>query len=139
MPATILIFSANPADTPRVDVDEEVRSIKKTIAATALRDAFAVELEPATRVDDFQTYLLRTRPAIVHFAGHGARGSAEGTRGSLGPGNAPPSGTLIVRDERGQAFAVEPEALARRERGPERYDVPPPLVTKPASGALAIP
>lgn len=96
MPIQILILAANPQDTDRLRLDEEVREIQAALEASRNRDAFEVMTRWAVRVDDLQKVLLDHNPQIVHFSGHG-----DGDRG------------LILEDELGQARMVSTDALAK--------------------------
>jgi len=67
----ILFLAANPQDTERLRLDEEVRAIDEALRKSAFRDRFDLIPHGAVRVDDLQELLLRHKPAIVHFSGHG--------------------------------------------------------------------
>ena len=67
--AKILILSANPRSTGRLSIDEEVRAIQKIIRETGT--PIDVVSEWAVRADEIISALLRHRPQVVHFAGHG--------------------------------------------------------------------
>lgn len=95
-PIRILILAANPQNTDRLRLDEEVREIQAALEASRNRDAFEVVTRWAVRVDDLQKVLLDHNPQIVHFSGHG-----DGDRG------------LILEDELGQARMVSTNALAK--------------------------
>ncbi|NJM98849.1 MAG: CHAT domain-containing protein [Phormidesmis sp. RL_2_1] len=93
---TILILSANPADTFRLRLDKEVREIQAGLQLAARRDRFQVVSQWATRPDDLRRALLLHQPQIVHFSGHGA--GAEG---------------LLFENDQGKAKPVSGAALAR--------------------------
>ncbi len=117
MAATVLFLSANPSDTGRIDVDEELRTIRVVLERARLRDELPLRDIVAARFADFERGLLdEPRPALVHFGGHGQRGGAVGARGGIerpSVEQAPPAGALLVRDEHGHAVGIAPEALAR--------------------------
>lgn len=69
----ILFLAANPKDTNRIRLDEEIRVIDQAIRQTEFRQAFEIKQHWAVRVADIQGYLLRYQPHIVHFSGHGSR------------------------------------------------------------------
>lgn len=71
----ILFLSANPEDTEQLRIDKEIRQIKQALLQTEFRDKFAIEQERAVRVSDLQGHLLRHKPDIVHFSGHGSKAS----------------------------------------------------------------
>lgn len=91
---TILFLGANPHDTQRLDLGWEVREITRRLRATTFAARFEVAQEWAVQADDIQAALLRHKPDIVHFSGHG-----EETRG------------LLVEDEQGRATLLDREAL----------------------------
>ncbi len=69
----ILFLSANPWTTSRILVDEEAREIFEKIHEGPYRDRFEIHNHPALRPIDLQKLLLKYRPHIVHFSGHGTR------------------------------------------------------------------
>jgi AAA-like domain/CHAT domain len=91
----ILILSANPSDTGRLRLDEEVREIKAGLERSKNRDRFEIVSEWAVRPRDLQRALLDCEPQIVHFSGHGA--------GSDG---------LALENDDGKMQLVRAEALA---------------------------
>ncbi len=95
-PVVILFLAANPSTTTRLRLDEEVRAIDQALRQANYRDQFDLRQHWAVRVADLQELLLRHRPLIVHFSGHGSK-----------------AGQLILEDDQGSAFAVPPDALSR--------------------------
>ncbi len=93
---TILILTANPSDTSRLRLDEEVREIQEGLNLSAERDSFNVVSQWATRPDDLRRALLKYKPQIVHFSGHGA-----GAKG------------LVLESDTGKAKPVSGAALSR--------------------------
>ena len=91
----ILILSANPQNTTRLRVDEEMREIKEGLRRSRLREEFVIETSHGVRYRDIRRAILDFEPNIVHFSGHG-----EGEEG------------LVFEDETGQVKLVETEALA---------------------------
>jgi tetratricopeptide (TPR) repeat protein len=65
----ILILAANPRKD--LNLDREIRDLKRVIQSSAHGDSFQVINEPAVRVSDLQDLLFKHRPQIVHFCGHG--------------------------------------------------------------------
>jgi hypothetical protein len=65
----ILILAANPRKD--LNLDREIRDLKRVIESSAHGDSFQVINEPAVRVSDLQDLLFKHRPQIVHFCGHG--------------------------------------------------------------------
>lgn len=64
---TILYLAANPIDSVRVRVDEEIRSIRETLS----QERFALHSRFAVRARDITESLLAVSPRVVHFSGHG--------------------------------------------------------------------
>jgi AAA-like domain/CHAT domain len=91
----ILILTANPKNTDRLRLDEEVREIQAALDQSKNRDEFEIMTRWAVRVDDLQPILLDHTPDMVHFSGHGG--------GSQG---------LALENEVGQMQLVSSTALA---------------------------
>lgn len=70
----ILILASNPRKD--LNLDDEIRLLKSVIGQSRDRDHFKVVSEPGVRVGELQGLLLRHKPQIVHFCGHG--GGEEG-------------------------------------------------------------
>jgi len=68
-----LFLAANPADTPKLNLDEQIRSITGKIRASDYRDLLELVSVWAVRPDDLLQSLNEHRPHIVHFSGHGSR------------------------------------------------------------------
>lgn len=67
----ILILSANPKDTYKLRLDEEVREIQAGLERAKRREQFEIITRWAVRPDDWRRALLDHEPQIVHFSGHG--------------------------------------------------------------------
>ena len=91
----ILFLGANPSDTTRLRLDEEVRGIDQALRLAQYRDRFDLIQQWAVRVGDLQGLLLRHQPHIVHFSGHGSE-----------------DGQILLEDNAGQAHPVSPRALS---------------------------
>ncbi|MBX2862536.1 MAG: AAA-like domain-containing protein [Leptolyngbyaceae cyanobacterium MAG.088] len=92
----ILVLAANPGDTSTLSLDEEVRSIQRSIQLSKERDQFQLVSEWAVRTEDLIQSLMSHQPHIVHFIGHGV-----GDHG------------LVLDDSRGRSQLVPTRALAR--------------------------
>ncbi|GAK50487.1 hypothetical protein U14_01718 [Candidatus Moduliflexus flocculans] len=90
---TILILTANPKNTNRLRIDEEVREIRETLKGSSSRERFDVQDRLAVRPKDIQQALLDVQPQIVQFSGHGVQDG------------------LMIEDNAGQAMLAKPEAL----------------------------
>jgi hypothetical protein len=93
-PIKILFLAANPQDTDRLRLDEEIRGIKHALLQAEFRDKFDIEQEWAVRVTDLQGHLLRHQPDIVHFSDHGREASE-----------------IILEDKTGESQIVPTRAL----------------------------
>ncbi|WP_243146789.1 GUN4 domain-containing protein [Scytonema sp. UIC 10036] len=92
----ILILAANPKNTSRMRLDEELREIEQGLQRARQREQFQIKSALAVRPRDIHRSILDFNPNIVHFSGHGA--------GQDG---------LIFEDETGQVKLVDALALAR--------------------------
>lgn len=69
---TILFLAANPADTSPLRLDKEIKAIDQALRLSDFGRNFDIEQAWAVSVPDLQGLLLRYKPNIVHFSGHGA-------------------------------------------------------------------
>lgn len=69
----ILFLSSGPWNLSRILVDEEAREIFESINEGPYRDHFELHTHVAVKPIDLQRLLLRYRPHIVHFSGHGSK------------------------------------------------------------------
>lgn len=92
----VLFLAANPAGTNPLKLDEEVRAIDAKIRGSEYRDRLALAQHWAVRLDDLSGLLMRERPDVVHFSGHGAA-----------------SGAIVLVGDDGQPRTVPPEALGK--------------------------
>ncbi|WP_017315665.1 CHAT domain-containing protein [Mastigocladopsis repens] len=92
----ILILSANPKDTNKLRLDEEVREIQAALKRANNREQFEIVTSWAIRVEDLRRALLDHQPTIVHFSGHGS--------GSNG---------LALENNSGQTQLVSTESLSK--------------------------
>ena len=91
----ILVLSANPRNTGRLRLDEEVRDIEEAFQRSRHREEFNIRSKWAVRHRDMARAILDYEPNIIHFSGHG-----EGEDG------------ILLEDEIGQAKFLSPEALS---------------------------
>ena len=92
----ILILSANPNNTSKLRLEEEVREIHTGLERAIRRSQFEIITRWAVRVDDLRRALLDHSPQIVHFSGHGS--------GSDG---------LALENNSGELQLVSTQSLAR--------------------------
>lgn len=95
-PIKILILTANPSNTDRLRLDQEVREIEAELLRAKSRDNFELISKWAVRIDDLARALLDHNPQIIHFSGHG--GGEDG---------------LALEDDTGKLQLVKTEALTR--------------------------
>jgi TPR repeat protein len=67
----VLFFAANPLSTSRLEIGREARDIEEEVMMSLRRDAVEFRSCWATRTQDMRRALLREKPDIVHFSGHG--------------------------------------------------------------------
>ena len=68
---TVLFLAASPRDLAPIRPDLELRKIREELQLDPNRDAFVLVDHVATRLTDISRALVRYKPDIVHFAGHG--------------------------------------------------------------------
>ena len=91
----ILFLGASPQGAPALRLDHEVREIDSALRQAEFRDRFDLRQQLAVRLVDLQSALLRHRPRIVHFSGHG---EVDG---------------ICLEDEAGQLRRVQGSVVAR--------------------------
>lgn len=91
----ILVLAANPRQTTRLRLDEEVREIEKALERAHKRDQFELVSRWAVTPRELRLAVLEKRPQIVHFCGHGM-----GEEG------------LVLPNETGEVQFVSTHALA---------------------------
>ena len=82
----ILFLSSNPWNVSRILVDEEAREVFERIHEGPHHDRFELHNQVAVRPRDLQRLLLKYRPHIVHFSGHGSKRQRIVLSGTNGPG-----------------------------------------------------
>ena len=99
----ILFLCANPHDTARLDLEEELRNLEMQLAAVKYRDQISLVAKHAVQPDDLVRCVRSEKPNVVHFSGHG---TAEG---------------IILRNDHGSYQPVSGESLQRffADRGVE--------------------
>jgi tetratricopeptide (TPR) repeat protein len=90
----VLFLAANPTDTTKLRLDEEIRQIANKIREAEYRDALELISAWAVRPDDMLLLLNLHKPHIVHFSGHGDA-----------------SGEIILTDNAGVSKPVTAEAI----------------------------
>lgn len=92
---TILFLAADPTDTSRLRLGEELREIQERLQLAKLRERFDLQQRFSVRPSDIIQALLDVQPIIVHFSGHGIA-----------------NGAVCFESQLGEALLVHPDALA---------------------------
>lgn len=96
----ILFLAANPRlvanPQKKLEEDVEYRDLKEALRSTDYRDQFHIEPEFAALQSKLTEHLLRYRPDIVHFSGHGL-----------------PSAEIVFEDEERRSQPVSADDLRR--------------------------
>jgi hypothetical protein len=91
----ILFLTAEPTDTTRLRLAQELRDIGERLQLSKERERFRLEYRPSARPGDIIQAIVDVEPHIVHFSGHGTS-----------------TGELCFENESGETQPVKPEALA---------------------------
>lgn len=92
---TILFLAANPQDTQKLALDQEVRSITEAIRKSEGRDGIEFFSRWAVQSLDILQAINETDPEIIHFSGHGSE-----------------KGEIVLDDGSGKTTLVSKEAMA---------------------------
>ncbi len=92
----VLFLGAAPLDQVRLALGKEVREIQRNLRESEAGRCFELIQEWAVRPTDFQALLLRHKPDIVHFSGHGSS-----------------TGELMFEDDTGRAQSAPASAVGR--------------------------
>lgn len=118
----ILFLAANPFNTDRLSLDEELRAIKEQVREASSGNRFEVISVEAARPDDWLQALNAQRFRMVHFSGHGTK-----------------SGALQHVGDDGRAQQVSPDALKnvfRALKGEVRFVIFNACYSRPQAQAL---
>lgn len=91
---TVLFFAANPDDTPRLALDEEVRAITQTIRLSEHRDSVDLRTIWATRPMDLMQAINEHQPQVIHISSHGTA-----------------TEEIVFTDDHGNSKSVSKEAI----------------------------
>jgi hypothetical protein len=91
----ILFLASNPKNISRIRLDEELREVDERIRLGDCRDQLMLVSHFAVRPRDLMQGMLRHKPHVLHFSGHGS-----------------PADGIILEDNNGQTKLVSIEALA---------------------------
>ncbi len=71
MTTKILVLESNPRGTDQLLLNQEIRDLEATLRNSSQGNHFAVKPQLALRIEDLQPTILREKPRLVHFCGHG--------------------------------------------------------------------
>ena len=91
----ILFLAADPSDSVRLRLGQELRDIREKLQLSKQRDNFSLESRESVRTGDITQAIFDVEPQVVHFSGHGIN-----------------TGELCFEDVLGRAQPVQPDALA---------------------------
>jgi CHAT domain len=95
-PVRVLFLAADPCDSVRLRLYQELRDIRNNLGRSQQRDNFLLESRESVRPGDITQAIFDVHPQIVHFSGHGMR-----------------TGELCFEDIQGKTQPVQPDALAK--------------------------
>jgi hypothetical protein len=90
----VLFLASDPFKQDALALDEEIRAITEKVESAEYRDRLELISAWAVQPGDLQKLLLKHRPHVVHFSGHGSRAEQ-----------------LILKDKNGQPKPVSKDAL----------------------------
>ncbi len=109
----ILFLGANPKDTARLRIDEEVRDIDQGLRMSRDRDSFELKQQWAVTAATLQQAMLDEVPQFVHFSGHGSQNGGTDLPTDRGlTWDHPEAGGLALEDEDGNVSLVSADALS---------------------------
>ncbi len=106
---TILFFGSNPTDTGKLQLEKELVGISSSLQEKQLD--FIIYQKWATKANEVQTEIVKRKPTIVHFSGHGLGKEYAGSR-SIGRPTQEESG-LIFQDMKGNSKVMDTGDLKR--------------------------
>ncbi len=92
----ILFLAANPVNSEPLRLDQEISVIDNALRLAQFRERFDIRQHWAVQVSEIEELLLRHRPEVVHFSGHGS-----------------PRSEIILEDAQGQGQIVPSIALSQ--------------------------
>jgi CHAT domain-containing protein len=91
----VAFFAASPTEKENLRVGKEHRAITEALNSGAIQGKVEIIQCMATRTSDLLSTLLKHRPTVVHFSGHGMA-----------------DGAIVLENEAGDSSPVTPQALA---------------------------
>ncbi|MEK8017271.1 MAG: tetratricopeptide repeat protein [Candidatus Parabeggiatoa sp.] len=96
MRKTILMLTANPTDTTKLKLAEEIEKIEQALQRNQGDEQFELKAHLAVTPDEVRRALLDIKPHFVHFSGHGAAENG-----------------IILENEQGKKHALSTTTLAQ--------------------------
>ncbi len=91
----ILFLAAEPIDSARLRLGQELREIREHLQFSKNREIFSLEYRSSVRAGDITQAIFDIEPQIIHFSGHGTH-----------------TGSLCCEDEQGNTHEIVPNALS---------------------------
>ena len=93
----VLFWAANPSDGTQLEIDKEFRDLRRRVRQVPNSEQ-VIEFvwEGAVERTELQDHLLRERPSILHFSGHGSR-----------------AGRIVIEHEAGGSIEMPTCAIGR--------------------------
>lgn len=80
----ILFLAADPSDSTRLRLGQELRDIRERLQLSKQRDGFSLESRESVRPEDLTQAIFDVEPQIIHFSGHGTTNGELCFENSLG-------------------------------------------------------
>jgi anti-anti-sigma factor len=91
----ILFLSADPSDSGRLRLGQELRDIREKLNLSRARELFELHSRESLRPEDITQAIFDIEPQVLHFSGHGTE-----------------SGHLCFEDSLGKAYLIETDVLS---------------------------
>ncbi len=95
----ILFLASAPSDMAKLQLDKEFVRISQSLQKGSVD--YSLKAEFALKPQDLQSAVLKHKPRIVHFSGHGANANTTNKTGGI-----------FLQDDKGEAQLVSGQALA---------------------------
>ena len=79
----ILFLAANPSRSSPLALDQECAAIERELRMAVHREDFEFRSKWAVTVDEMMRHLGELQPAVIHFSGHGAGKTDEGSSAAV--------------------------------------------------------
>lgn len=103
----ILFIYSSPIDTPILNFEREYFLMQKALE----NQNFTLLLPDIINENDVLLQLLRHKPKVVHFVGHGSRSTSYGDRGIARPQEEETGGIFLKDDQTNKSKLLPPQTL----------------------------